>query len=114
MMFPKFVYTRSKPLLEACRALPCQHCGAQNGTVVAAHSNQAIHGKGKSVKSSDQFVASLCARCHSSLDQGYHLDKAQKVAMWNQSHAKTVAELVSRGLWPENVPIPDIRGKKND
>jgi hypothetical protein len=57
----KFRYVRSKKLLEACREIPCQLCGAQDGTVVAAHSNQAKHGKGRGIKASDEFVAALLA-----------------------------------------------------
>ena len=47
---PKLDTVRSKPLLEACRRLACQHCGANDGTVVAAHSNWSTHGKGKALK----------------------------------------------------------------
>ena len=70
MMFPKTKYLRDKKRLEACRTLPCQHCGAEDGTVVAAHSNQSIHGKAKSLKASDEFVAALCQKCHYEVDQG--------------------------------------------
>jgi len=96
---PKFQYIRNGAILEACRELPCQHCGAQDGTVVSAHSNQSKHGKGRGIKASDIYVAALCARCHSSLDQGYHLDKQQKVDMWDKAHAKTVTALKTMGKW---------------
>ena len=75
----------------------------------AAHSNQAQHGKGKSIKASDQYVASLCYRCHSHLDQGAQLSRAERDAMWTEAHRKTVRLLLARGLWPMAVPIPDIR-----
>ncbi|MFN7881785.1 MAG: hypothetical protein ACK5PF_02040 [bacterium] len=104
--FPKFNYVRSKPLLEACRQIPCQHCGAQDGTVVAAHSNQSVHGKGKSVKASDIYVASLCSICHHQLDQGFLWSREQRIAIWTAAHKKTVALLNAMGLWPENVPQP--------
>jgi len=105
----KFTYVRSKPLLQACRAIPCQHCGCDDGTVCAAHSNQAQHGKGKSIKASDIFVASLCYRCHSTLDQGAHLSRDERVEMWTAAHRKTVRLLLARGLWPATVAVPDIR-----
>jgi hypothetical protein len=105
----KFTYIRSKPLLKACRSLACQHCGADDGTVCAAHSNQAQHGKGKSIKASDIFVASLCHRCHTALDQGSHLSRDERVAMWTAAHRKTVRELLRRGMWPMAVPVPDLR-----
>lgn len=65
---PKFDYVRSPALLKACRELACQHCGKEDGTVVAAHSNQGKHGKGRSVKASDVYVAALCFNCHTVLD----------------------------------------------
>lgn len=106
---PKFTYVRSKKLLQACRALPCQHCGASDGTVCAAHSNQAQHGKGKSIKASDVFVASLCFRCHTALDQGADLTREQRIAMWTDAWRSTVRGLLRLGLWPQDIPVPDTR-----
>lgn len=103
---PKRTYIRSKKLLEACREIPCQHCGIADGTVVAAHSNALLHGKGRSIKSSDQFVASLCHRCHGDIDQGSYLNKDERVAIWTAAHERTVKELNRLGLWPSNVPQP--------
>lgn len=102
----KFEYVRSKPLREACRLIPCQHCGADDGTVVAAHSNWAEHGKGKSIKASDIFVASLCHICHHQLDQGFLWSAEERKAIWTAAHKKTVALLNERGLWPDGVPQP--------
>ena len=102
----KHTYVRSKKLLEACREIPCQHCGIADGTVVAAHSNALLHGKGRSIKSSDQFVASLCFKCHQEIDQGHTLSKAERIAMWQTAHERTVKELNRLGLWPKNVPLP--------
>jgi hypothetical protein len=108
MMFPKRSYVRSTKITEACRAIPCQHCGLDDGTVVAAHSNMSAHGKGRSIKASDDRVASLCHSCHSDLDQGQSLSRAEREAMWWDAHVKTVLLLVRRALWPSNVPVPDI------
>ena len=91
-MFPKTKYLRDKNRLEACRTLPCQHCGAEDGTVVAAHSNQSIHGKAKSLKASDEFVAALCFTCHANLDQG-KMSKDEKSQMWHNAHMKTIEML---------------------
>lgn len=98
-MIPKFRYIRSKQILEACRSMACQHCGARDGTVVAAHSNQAKHGKGRGIKASDQFVAALCFRCHQEVDQG-QMDKATRLAIWDAAHEKTKAILERENLWP--------------
>lgn len=103
---PKFPYVRSKKLLEACRRIPCQHCGVRDGTVCAAHSNQSIHGKGRGVKASDIYIASLCFTCHSNLDQGREGSREYRAGLWNAAHEKTVAMLNKLGLWPEGVPQP--------
>lgn len=103
---PKHAYVRSKKLLEACREIPCQHCGIADGTVVAAHSNWITHAKGKSIKADDNRVASLCHRCHGHLDQGSHLSKAERIELWTSAHERTVKELNRLGLWPKGVPQP--------
>lgn len=105
----KFDYVRSRKLLEACREIPCQHCSASDGTVVAAHSNQSRHGKGRGIKASDQYVASLCYRCHCALDSSRVMTGSERVAMWDKAHASTVRALVRLGLWPADCPVPDIR-----
>jgi len=92
MMFPKTKYLRDKKRLEACRALPCQHCGAEDGTVIAAHANNAIYGKGRGIKASDEFVAALCFTCHANLDQG-KMSKDEKSQMWHNAHMKTKEKL---------------------
>jgi len=89
---------RNKKLLEACRELPCQHCGAQDGTVVAAHSNQLRDGKGRGLKAHDYRVASLCYTCHMELDQGANLSKQERIDMWEEAHRKTIGLLFERGF----------------
>lgn len=61
---------RAPALLRMARDQSCTNCGADDGTIVAAHSNWSEHGKGMSIKAHDCFIAHLCARCHSWLDQG--------------------------------------------
>lgn len=61
---------RNRKLLDLARDQACTLCGVQDGTVVAAHSNSSVHGKGKSLKAHDVFTAHLCYRCHMELDQG--------------------------------------------
>lgn len=107
--FAKHQYVRSKALMEAYRAIPCQNCGRDDGTVCGAHSNESRHGKGKGIKADDNRAASLCFICHALLDQGSKLLKAERLTMWFDAHVKTVRELIRRGLWPLAVPIPDIR-----
>ena len=84
---------RNDKLLEAVREFPCQHCGAQDGTVVAAHSNQQRDGKGTSIKAHDYRIAALCYRCHHELDAGIKLTKEQRQEMFEDAHRRTIGWL---------------------
>jgi hypothetical protein len=88
---------RNKKLLEIARLLPCQHCGIEDGTVVAAHSNQLRDGKGRGLKASDFRIASLCFRCHAEADTSSTLTKVARIEMWEQAHRATIGELFERG-----------------
>lgn len=100
-MLTKTDYLRSPALMRLYRTLPCQHCGIDDGSVCGAHSNQSIHGKGRSIKAGDQYCASLCHACHLALDQGRSMSRAERTQMWDAAHAKTVAALQARGVWPQ-------------
>lgn len=89
---------RNRKLLDAARALPCQHCGVSNGTVVAAHSNQLRDGKGRGIKAHDYRIASLCYTCHSELDQGATMSRQERLEMWEEAHRKTIGLLFENGL----------------
>ena len=89
---------RNKKLLEIARLLPCQICGIEDGTVVAAHSNQLRDGKGRGLKASDFRIASLCFRCHAEADTSSTLTKVARIEMWEQAHRATMGELFERGL----------------
>lgn len=109
MMFPKRQYVRSSQITEACRTIACQHCGRDDGTVCAAHSNWSVHGKGGHIKADDSRVAALCSSCHVPLlDQGSRLSKAERKTLWWAAHVKTIIELVKRSRWPSSIPVPDI------
>ena len=105
---PKRIYIRDERIRDACRALPCQVCCADgpDAGVTWAHSNQGRHGHGRGIKASDVYVAALCAECHRELDQGKRDTRAQKVALWEAAHARTVALAVKLGLWPADIPPP--------
>ena len=89
---------RNKKLLEAVREIPCQNCGTQDGTVVAAHSNQLRDGKGKGIKAHDFRIAALCYRCHADLDQGSKMSKEERKEVWEEAHRRTIGELFLRDL----------------
>jgi hypothetical protein len=88
---------RNKKLLEVVRESPCMHCGLQNGTVVAAHSNQLRDGKGKGIKAADYRIAALCFQCHHDLDQGSTLSKDERRELWEAAHRETLAWLFESG-----------------
>lgn len=88
---------RNKALLEAVRASPCQSCGLEDGTVVAAHSNQLRDGKGRGIKAHDYRIAALCYGCHMELDQGVSLNREKRLELWEQAHRKTIGWLFEKG-----------------
>ena len=85
---------RNKRLLEVVRQSPCQTCGAKNGTVVAAHSNQLRDGKGRGLKASDAAIAAMCYSCHYDIDQGSKLSKQERIDVWESAHRKTIRWLI--------------------
>lgn len=89
---------RNKKLLEAVREAPCMNCGAQNGTVCAAHSNQLRDGKGRGIKAHDYRIAALCYTCHSDLDQGAKMSREERVQMWEDAHRKTIGWLFDQDI----------------
>ena len=106
--YNKFHYVRSQELMLAYRTLPCQHCGAEDGTVCGAHSNASIHGKGRGIKASDEFCAALCFFCHRGLDQGATMNEDERRAMWHAAHIRTVQALVILKRWPKKVRVPSL------
>ena len=88
---------RNQKLLEAARESPCQICGANDGTVVAAHSNQLRDGKGRGLKAHDYRISSLCYQCHMDLDQGANLTKEERVNKWEDAHRRTIGWLFDNG-----------------
>ncbi len=103
---PKATYIRSKALREAYRLIPCQACGANDGTVVCAHANEGTYGKGLAIKACDTRGASLCFTCHSRLDQGSDMTRDERRAFWLAAHLKTIPALVAAGHWPKDIQVP--------
>jgi hypothetical protein len=88
---------RNKRLLELVRQAPCQVCSLNDGTVVAAHSNQQRDGKGMGIKAHDYRIAALCYRCHADLDQGGKMSKEERRNVWEEAHRKTMGWLFESG-----------------
>ena len=84
---------RDRKLLDVIRQSPCQTCGREDGTIVAAHSNQLRDGKGRGIKAHDYRIAALCHACHSEIDQGAKLSKAERIEAWEEAHRRTIGWL---------------------
>ena len=104
-MRQKFQYWRSKQHLKNVASLPCQNCGLE-GQTQAAHSNLSIHGKGRSIKASDEYTVALCFVCHHDLDAGHRLTKDEKQQMYFNALRNTWLELLERDLVVVDVPVP--------
>lgn len=93
----KFTY-RNKKILDHARGQACTNCGREDGTVVAAHSNDSRLGKGRGIKAHDIYVAFLDSGCHSWLDSGSGKDPSgiydNKHEMWQHAHDKTLLILL--------------------
>lgn len=97
---------RSQRLIDAVKALPCQFQVTINGQSICeggeysdpCHSNQQLHGKGKSMKAHDCFVAAGCRSCHREIDQGMRLSRDERVHYWQVAHDRTMLLLWQRGV----------------
>ncbi len=78
---------RDSKRLAAVRLLPCVRCGHPNSQ--AAHSNSAKHGKGRSIKASDEFTIPLCVIYHAAFDRFELGNRAESEAMFDQWLVKT-------------------------
>ena len=78
---------RDAKRLAAIRKLPCVRCGNPNSQ--AAHSNSSRDGKGRSIKSSDQFTVPLCHSCHFQFDTFQLGNRAESEAMFEKWLVKT-------------------------
>lgn len=78
---------RSTKRLNEIRALPCVRCGYPHSQ--AAHSNSAKHGKGRSIKASDEFTIPLCFKCHAAFDRFELGNRIESEAMFEKWLVKT-------------------------
>lgn len=78
-------------------SLPCARCWTEGRTQVA-HSNQLRDGKGRGLKAYPWRVAALCDGCHTEIDSGKNMTKAERREAWDEAHRWTLGELFARGL----------------
>ena len=84
---------RSQKWMEAVASLgECVNCG--NEGVQVAHRNE---GKGMGTKASDCLTAALCPHCHSMIDQGKEMSRAERRMMMDRSIVLTLEKLVKAG-----------------
>jgi hypothetical protein len=69
---------RNKKLTKSAKHESCVSCGANDSTIVWAHSNSQKHGKGMGMKAHDLFGAYLCHKCHTNYDSGDTLGMLSK------------------------------------
>lgn len=71
-------------------------------TVVFAHSNKSIHGKGMGLKAKDEFGAYACYRCHAIYDghekRPDHITKEYVDDVFNHAMEITRKILIEKGL----------------
>lgn len=87
---PKTEPYRDPHLLSMARGQSCLLqvpgvCNHDRETVVAAHSNWAMHGKAKSRKADDCYHVHACSACHAWLDQG-PAPAAEKKSAFMRAH----------------------------
>lgn len=89
---------RNRKLLDLARDCPkCMLCGKHNDeTIVAAHSNQLLDGRGKGIKSHDFRIAFLCFTCHNEVDIGKGSREEKRIA-WEYAHRNSIGWLFESG-----------------
>lgn len=89
---------RSKKILKFAKDAPyCMACGKSNdGTIVAAHSNEILDGKAKNVKSHDFRISYLCYTCHYKVDQA-NIPREEKREIWESGHRASIGWLFNSG-----------------
>ena len=112
MLMPSYLKTkayRNPQLLKLAKDAPCAIC-CSYGTTVSAHSNLLEHGKGMGRKADDCYIAFLCQKCHSRIDQGAgtYLEKKQE---WFEAMAKTYHWLMTHNYLIIN-PIGNTHGRE--
>lgn len=84
---------RNPALLRMARGKPCMlmldFCDGGGDTTVAAHSNQAKHGKAGARKANDEYSVWACFACHSWLDQGKGT-REEKDAAFDLAHKSQI------------------------
>ncbi len=81
---------RNRKLLDFARGQDCQFCNRNDGSVVAAHSNQGAHGKGLGIKAHDVFIAYLCHSCHTFVDSDSRASNEERTMVWDTAFIRSI------------------------
>ena len=87
---------RSEKLLKLAKGQRCVMCMADDGTIVAAHSNLQEHGKGMGLKAKDEHGAYGCSECHATYDR--QKKRPEHLSLDNVEEAFTMAMMKSRQI----------------
>jgi hypothetical protein len=81
-----------RDLFDLCRGRLCYLLvpGCVSGPTVGCHSNQLVHGKGKSLKAHNRFTVPGCPHCHFEIDQGTRYTREEKFAYWDSAFERWV------------------------
>ena len=85
---------RDSTRLQEIRKMPCCECGADPPSQ-AAHSNFSIHGKGRGIKASDEYVVPLCVEHHYQFDTYSMGLSREESKQWFERKLKYVNEVLS-------------------
>ena len=100
-MFTKRKPYRNRKLLDAAKGQSCIRCGADDGTIVAAHYSGLYSdqlGKGAGQKAWDLFVAFLCRDCHATFDSYKDGNDDARAAKFMLLILKTQMRLLDMGV----------------
>lgn len=98
---------RNRKLLDTARGQPCMFevrgvCCGDPATVVACHSNSAMHGKGTSLKAHDCFIAFGCVNCHDWYDgrrfRDIEVPRFTRTEIFHRAAERTLLHLWREGL----------------
>ena len=89
----KGISAADRAYLNACRGQRCYLaipgvCRGDIATVVPCHANWAEYGKGMGRKADHTFTVPGCMLCHAELDQGRHLTREQRRAVWESAYSE--------------------------
>lgn len=88
---------RSKKLTQSAKNESCVSCGADDGTIVWAHSNEQRHGKGMGIKAHDLFGAYLCHQCHFNYDNQPFQDMRMRYEWFREQWEKSLIIACKKG-----------------